>query len=405
MERMSDMKFFTLNKKPKVYNIAIASVIMLMVLFILYTMNKPDLILASFMVYFVTVLIMLKDAFFKQLKYNPYSYNTIIYSGFFLYVLFMLITVISIMIRIRNGSLANEVEYIIGSILNSSENYMYITFPFLLIFSIGLCISNIVLIRKEGRSIYNILGIILSILLIGGVVILFRYNFYVSGSAKEVFYHDFFGHIFANIYLYFECMMVGTIIANIIVVRHRPDYDKDYLIVLGCGLNKDGTPTPLLKGRVDKALDFYRLQKQVTGKEATFITSGGQGDDEVISESESMRRYLIEQGIDDNRIIKEDKSTSTYENMMFSKEKIESGKVAFCTTNYHVFRSGIFAQMAKLKAEGMGAKTKWYFWPNAAVREFVGLLSRHKYKQIFVFLSILIFSLILSIFKYRLMVG
>ena len=405
MERISDMKFFTLNKKPKVYNIAIASIIMLMVFFILYTMNKPDLILASFMVYFVTVLIMLKDAFFKQLKYNPYSYNTIIYSGFFLYVLFMLITVISIMIRIRNGSLANEIEYIIGSILNSSENYMYITFPFLLIFSIGLCISNIVLIRKEGRSIYNILGIILSILLIGGVVILFRYNFYVSGSAKEVFYHDFFGHIFANIYLYFECMMVGTIIANIIVVRHRPDYDKDYLIVLGCGLNKDGTPTPLLKGRVDKALDFYRLQKQATGKEATFITSGGQGDDEVISESESMRRYLIEQGIDDNRIIKEDKSTSTYENMMFSKEKIESGKVAFCTTNYHVFRSGIFAQMAKLKAEGMGAKTKWYFWPNAAVREFVGLLSRHKYKQIFVFLSILIFSLILSIFKYRLMVG
>ena len=405
MERISDMKFFTLNKKPKVYNIAIASVIMLMVLFILYTMNKPDLILASFMVYFVTVLIMLKDAFFKQLKYNPYSYNTIIYSGFFLYVIFMLITVISIMIRIRNGSLANEVEYIIGSILNSSENYMYITFPFLLIFSIGLCISNIVLIRKEGRNIYNILGIILSILLIGGVVILFRYNFYVSGSAKEVFYHDFFGHIFANIYLYFECMMVGTIIANIIVVRHRPDYDKDYLIVLGCGLNKDGTPTPLLKGRVDKALDFYRLQKQATGKEATFITSGGQGDDEVISESESMRRYLIEQAIDDNRIIKEDKSTSTYENMMFSKDKIESGKVAFCTTNYHVFRSGIFAQMAKLKAEGMGAKTKWYFWPNAAVREFVGLLSRHKYKQIFVFLSILIFSLILSIFKYRLMVG
>ena len=71
MERMSDMKFFTLNKKPKVYNIAIASIIMLMVFFILYTMNKPDLILASFMVYFVTVLIMLKDAFFKQLKYNP----------------------------------------------------------------------------------------------------------------------------------------------------------------------------------------------------------------------------------------------------------------------------------------------------------------------------------------------
>lgn len=61
--------------------------------------------------------------------------------------------------------------------------------------------------------------------------------------------------------------------------------------------------------------------------------------------------------------------------------------------------------MAELKAEGMGAQTKWCFWPNAAVREFVGLLSKHKYKQILVFLSVLIFSLILSVFKYRLMVG
>ena len=57
--------------------------------------------------------------------------------------------------------------------------------------------------------------------------------------------------------------------------------------------------------------------------------------------------------------------------------------------------------MAELKAEGMGAQTKWYFWPNAAVREFVGLLSKHKYKQILVFLSILIFSRIQISFNGR----
>ena len=400
------MKYFTLDKKPKVYNIGIASLIMLGLFLILFYLNKPDLIIVSFVVYFVAVLIMLATAFYKQLQYNPYSYNTIIYSGFFLYVLFMLFTAISIALDIRNGSMAYNVENIISAILYAPTNYMFITFPFLLMFSLGLCISNIVLIRKEGMSIYNILGIILSVLLIGGVLLLFRYDYYASGSAKEVFYHDLLGHIFANIYLYFECMMIGTIIANITVVNHKVDYDRDYIIVLGCGLNTDGTPTPLLRGRIDKALDFYSRQKCSGGKELTFITSGGQGDDEVISESESMKRYLIEKGITEDRIIKEDRSTNTYENMMFSKELIEKGsKVAFSTTNYHVFRSGIFAQMAKLKAEGMGAKTKWYFWPNAAVREFVGLLSRHRYKQIFVFLSILIFSLIFAVFKYRLMVG
>lgn len=401
------MKYFSLDKKPTVYNIGIASIVMFIVFLVLFYLNKPSLIIASFIVYFIVVLFMLAQAFIKQLKYNAYSYNTIIYSGFFLFVLFMLFTVVSIVLRIRDGSLAYNIEYIICTILYSPTNYMYMTFPFLLVFSIGLCISNLVLIKKEGMSIYNVLGIILSVLLISGVLLLFRYDYYASGSAKEVFYHDLFGHIFANVYLYFECMMIGTIIANVIVVNHKVEYDKDYVIVLGCGLNKDGTPTPLLRGRVDKALDFYHKQKNSSGKDLVFITSGGQGDDEVISESESMKRYLMEKGIAEDKIIKEDKSRNTYENMMFSKEKIDKKdcKVAFSTTNYHVFRSGIFAWMAELKAEGMGAQTKWYFWPNAAVREFVGLLSKHKYKQILVFLSILIFSLILSAFKYRLMVG
>ncbi|MGN0455632.1 MAG: YdcF family protein [Acutalibacteraceae bacterium] len=69
-------------------------------------------------------------------------------------------------------------------------------------------------------------------------------------------------------------------------------------------------------------------------------------------------------------------STNTLENMKFSKELIgdNDAKVAFSTTNYHVFRSGIFSNQAKLKAEGIGSKTKWYFWPNAFIREFIGLI-------------------------------
>ena len=93
------------------------------------------------------------------------------------------------------------------------------------------------------------------------------------------------------------------------------------------------------------ALDFYRKQKETTGKELTFVTSGGQGPREVTTESSAMKRYLIEQGIPETQIIEEDRSTSTYENMMFSKEKIYAidpeAKIAFSTSNYHVFRSGI----------------------------------------------------------------
>lgn len=67
-------------------------------------------------------------------------------------------------------------------------------------------------------------------------------------------------------------------------------------------------------------------------------------------------------------------------------------KVAFSITNYHVFRSGIFAGQAGLKAEGMSSKTKWYFWPNALIREFVGLLVSQKIKIIALFLVTAILS-------------
>ena len=160
----------------------------------------------------------------------------------------------------------------------------------------------------------------------------------------------------------------------------------------------------MLKGRIDSALAFADRQKEKTGKELCFVTSGGQGADEIVSESEAMKRYLMEQGIPESRIIKEDQSKNTYENMLFSKEKImerdPQAKVAFSTTNYHVFRSGLFARMVKMKAEGIGAKTKWYFWPNAAVREFVGLLTRHRVKQVLVISGIILVYIALTLLKY-----
>ena len=91
--------------------------------------------------------------------------------------------------------------------------------------------------------------------------------------------------------------------------------------------------------------------------------------------------------------------------MKFSKEKIwavnSQGKVAFATTNYHVFRSGLCARRVKMRAVGMGAKTKWYFWPNASVREFVGLLTEHRGKQILIFGSLILSYTILTILAYR----
>ena len=89
----------------------------------------------------------------------------------------------------------------------------------------------------------------------------------------------------------------------------------------------------------------------------------------------------------------EDRSTSTYENMLFSKQIIDSidpkAKVLFSTNGFHVFRSGLMAHRVKMRAVGIGAKTKWYFWPNAMVREFVGLLSQHRLKQALILIGLI----------------
>ena len=91
-------------------------------------------------------------------------------------------------------------------------------------------------------------------------------------------------------------------------------------------------------------------------------------------------------------ILQEDRSRNTLENMRLSREIIEreggDKRVVFATTNYHVFRSGLWAARAGLEAEGIGSRTKWWFWPNAFLRECAGLM-QYRWKQELIFLIVL----------------
>ncbi len=443
------MKFDSRYRKPKLYHLAALGAVVVVLLAWLLAEESPDRLLAAnivLTVFFAVGIVCLMDAWVKQLEYNLYSYNTIIYSGFALFGLFLLLTHVRAAIRCAAVPDDFSRKAVLLTLLNSAKNYMVMTAPFLFIFAVALFISNVSLIRHEGRRFVNILGIILAFLLVGGEVVINLLDRITdlglaasaaaaaaagmagveASTASRYLVMQFLINVSAAFYLYFECMIIGTIIAFYIAARCTPPRDRDYLIVLGCGLMPDGTPTPLLRGRVDAALDFYRRQLRETGHEARFVVSGGQGRDEVQSEAASMRDYLLSQGIPADRIILEDRSNDTAENMRFSKEKIledakmrgisgETGRedppasvsgsaaylrrigllpphttyptsgplshVAFFTTNYHVFRAGLKGRRVRMRVQGLGARTKWYFWPNAAVREFVGLLTEHRLKQ------------------------
>ncbi len=407
---MMDLRFDTRDTKPKLRSLRILTLLAaaaVCLIVVCGTGLKTAAVCAVMAVYSLAMMLALLWAFKEQIRYNPYSYNTIFYFGFAVFSFSIFITYAILTVKaLRSPDIYGSLQ-VIHSLLGSAKNYMFFTSPFIFVFSGALFVSNVSLIRHEGRRLVNLLGIILSFLLVAGSVALFFFDYYVSGSQREVMIHELFANFFAAVYLYFECMLVGIIVADSIAARHEPRKDRDFLIVLGCGIRKDGTPTPLLKGRLDRALRFREEQIKESGKDLIFVTSGGQGPNEPISESACMKRYLTEQGIPEERIIEEDRSTSTFENMKFSKEKIMAadpegkGKVAFSTTNYHVFRSGLFARRVKMRAVGMGSETRWYFWPNAAVREFVGLLTGHLDKQILILSAMILSYLILTVICYR----
>ena len=99
-------------------------------------------------------------------------------------------------------------------------------------------------------------------------------------------------------------------------------------------------------------------------------------------------------------ILTETKSRNTLENMSFSgemiREKNPEGKVLFATSSYHVFRSGILAKRAGLTAEGIGSRTRWWFWPNAFIRETAGLLHKRWKQELLFLVMLLIFFWLLS---------
>ena len=147
------------------------------------------------------------------------------------------------------------------------------------------------------------------------------------------------------------------------------------------------------------------MQKEKTGKDIIFVPSGGKGNDEIMSEAQAMKNYLIEKGIKENNILIEDKSKNTFENIKFSNklinDKVKNAKIAFSTTNYHVFRAGIIARNQNINIEGIGAKTKSYFWINAFIREFIVTLFSEKKKHITIILCIICFAILMIALQYK----
>lgn len=276
---------------------------------------------------------------------------------------------------------------------------------FLIVFGIYALVvflywNAVVVMRKEGHSLANLLTLILAIALTFVLIINFTYTRFLPDWLIVVFS---FLPILMN---YYFIVFYNFLTISIIYQFNQPKYDQDFIIVLGSGLINGSIVPPLLAKRIDKAISFYEEQRKATGKTAKLIMSGGQGSDEQVAEGVAMKEYAIQKGIPESQILVESESKNTFENMKFSKiimDRIsgnETYHAIFTTNNYHLFRAGLFAKMANLKADGIGAHTAFYFLPNAFLREFIAVIMMHKKRHIMVssLLVICLFLLILVLF-------
>lgn len=258
-----------------------------------------------------------------------------------------------------------------------------------LILPFFLFINGFYMIKREGRSLGNLLSFLLGLILIAGELSFFLWFFGllvvpelgVNMSALVPYspFFAFFGLSSGYLSVTFVSFLLYCLFLQII--PHRRDFD--YVIIHGAGIKKDGTVTKLLADRCDKAIEIYR--KDPTSP--YLVPSGGQGSDEVCSEAEAMRKYLVSQGIPEDKILLEDKSKTTMENVTFSKNLIEKrpGRkyTALVTSNYHIYRAMRYAKRAQLKAVGIGSRVAPYYYPSALIREFVAVHKERKHLILF----------------------
>ena len=240
---------------------------------------------------------------------------------------------------------------------------------------LGVC--GVSLLRHEGFRPRNLMGVALGLAWTGG-----NLGCILALDAAPA---RFFPLLLGLLGCYVDFLLSGILLAAFLAARHKPAYDKDFVIIPGCSISKQGGLLPLLKGRTNRAIRFAWDQERATGKPARYIPTGGQGPDEIMSEGSAMEFYLLSHGAEQVEVLPEKASTDTYENMLFSKRIIDEAKsgekVCFVTTNYHVLRSGMLARKAGLDAEGLASGTKWYFWPNGLARECIAVISLYPWQQ------------------------
>jgi uncharacterized SAM-binding protein YcdF (DUF218 family) len=242
-----------------------------------------------------------------------------------------------------------------------------------------LVINGITMTRREGARPANLLSLLAGLAIFAVLGLDFTAD--RAGSVKL----SLFSTAAVLLSGYVSFLFVSYVIYAFIYSRLGVDRGADFVVALGCGLKDGGRVTPLLASRLERARTVYETlvpDGAAGAADPVLIVSGGKGGDERVSEAEAMAGYLVERGFPAGRVVREDRSRTTEENIRFCKAIMDRSRPAsrcvIVTSSYHAFRAAIIARRAGVNGQVTGAPTAAYYWPSAVLREFAAVFLSYK---------------------------
>ncbi len=236
--------------------------------------------------------------------------------------------------------------------------------------------AGAMLVHAQGRRAVNLLALAVAFLAAGTTAALLVALGSSDGLWRSVC-------VVALLWLgYLGLMQVAQLIGWLLYVRTTRPRGVDVIVVLGAGLTASRV-TRLLASRLDRALDLAASRAWCPDGAATIVVSGGQGEDEAVTEASAMAEYLVARGIPADRVLLEDRATTTTENLQLSvalmAEHRIGRRIAVVTNSFHVLRSGMTSLRLGLDATVVGSRTALYYLPRAVLRELAAIVASRRW--------------------------
>jgi len=198
------------------------------------------------------------------------------------------------------------------------------------------------------------------------IVILSLKNNFIAGLFKKIPKAVRYALI-----ILFICFMLSFIVIQSLIIINMLNTSKpeaDYVVVLGCQVAGEYASLPLL------SRGYAAIRYLNKNPETKVIVTGGQGPGENITEAASLRRLLLENKIDKERIFSEDRSRNTMENFIFADElyNLKDKNIIIVTSDYHMFRALSIAKKINYKnVSGLPSRSQRSILPAFLLREYV----------------------------------